>query len=73
MVISSKFRMGQYRDDDHRQDAPHFIVEMILPIKLINKLIFEWHYLFPKSFFLISIYMSFMEFFFGKSSASDES
>ena len=19
------FRMGQYRDDDHRQDAPHFI------------------------------------------------
>ena len=30
MVISSKFRMGQYRDDDHRrlvhrEDAPHFI------------------------------------------------
>ena len=25
MVISSEFRMSQYRDDDHREDAPHFI------------------------------------------------
>ena len=25
MVISSKFRMAQYRDDDHQEDAPHFI------------------------------------------------
>ena len=25
MVISSEFRMGQYRDDDHREDAPHFM------------------------------------------------
>ena len=25
MVISPEFRMGQYRDDDHREDAPHFI------------------------------------------------
>ena len=25
MVISSEFRVGQYRDDDHRGDAPHFI------------------------------------------------
>ena len=24
MVISSGFRMGQYRDDDHREDASHF-------------------------------------------------
>ena len=24
MVIWSEFRMGQYRDDDHREDAPHF-------------------------------------------------
>ena len=24
MVISSEFRMDQYRDDDHRKDAPHF-------------------------------------------------
>ena len=24
MVISFEFRMGQYRDDDHREDAPHF-------------------------------------------------
>ena len=25
MVIWSEFRMGQYRDDDHREDASHFI------------------------------------------------
>ena len=25
MVISSKFCMGQYRDDGHREDATHFI------------------------------------------------
>ena len=24
MVISSDFRMGQHRDDDHQKDAPHF-------------------------------------------------
>ena len=24
MVIWSEFRMGQYRHDDHREDAPHF-------------------------------------------------
>ena len=24
MVISSEFRMGQYIDDDHREDASHF-------------------------------------------------
>ena len=24
MVISSDFRKGQLRDDDHREDAPHF-------------------------------------------------
>ena len=23
MVISSEFRMRQYRDDDHREDTPH--------------------------------------------------
>ena len=25
MVISSDFRMGKHRDDDHEEDAPHFI------------------------------------------------
>ena len=25
MVISSELRMGQYIDDDYREDAPHFI------------------------------------------------
>ena len=24
MVISSEFRIGQNRNDDHREDAPHF-------------------------------------------------
>ena len=24
MVVSYEFRMGQYRDDYHREDAPHF-------------------------------------------------
>ena len=24
MVIWSKFRLGEYRDDDHREDAHHF-------------------------------------------------
>ena len=24
MVNSSEFRIGQYRDDDHREDAPQF-------------------------------------------------
>ena len=27
MVIWSEFRMGQYSDDDHREDAPHFMVK----------------------------------------------
>ena len=26
MVISSEFRLRQNRDDDHREDAPHFTV-----------------------------------------------
>ena len=25
MVIWSEFRLGKYRDDDHREDTPHFI------------------------------------------------
>ena len=29
MVISSEFRMGQYRDDDHSEDAPHFILNSV--------------------------------------------
>ena len=28
MAISSEFRMGQYRGDDHREDAPHFTERM---------------------------------------------
>ena len=25
LVLSSDFRMGQHRDDDYQEDAPHFI------------------------------------------------
>ena len=24
MVLSTEFHLGQYMDDDHREDAPHF-------------------------------------------------
>ena len=34
MVISSEFRMRQHRDDDHRDDAPHFIIFMISKSRL---------------------------------------
>ena len=27
MIIWSEFRMGHNRDDDHREDAPHFILK----------------------------------------------
>ena len=30
MVISSEFRMRQCRDDDHREDAPHFIFQIMV-------------------------------------------
>ena len=29
MIISSEFRMGQYSDDGHREDALHFIIWII--------------------------------------------
>ena len=34
MVIWSEFHMGLYRDDDHREQAPHFIYQVV-----------HWHYL----------------------------
>ena len=30
MVISSDFRMGQHRDDDHQEDAPHFNLKILV-------------------------------------------
>ena len=40
MVIWSEFRMGQYRDDDHREDTPHFNWrEIVIPPASIWKLI----------------------------------
>ena len=42
MVIWSEFRMGQDRDDDHREDAPHFInLEKIGPVAPGAKKIFN--------------------------------
>ena len=32
MVISSEFRMGQYRDDEPREDVPHFIYKNFVKI-----------------------------------------
>ena len=29
MVISSDFRMGEHRDDDHEEDAPYFMSRAI--------------------------------------------
>ena len=39
MVIWSELRMGQYRDGNHREDAPHFTHYMLLVIKrqIFNK------------------------------------
>ena len=30
MVIWSEFRIRQYRDDDHREDAPHFNKQSVM-------------------------------------------
>ena len=35
MVISYAFQMGQYRDDDHREDAPHFSKNKNLPFPVL--------------------------------------
>ena len=37
MVFSSEFRMGQYRDDNHQEDAPHFRNRQIVKIfEIVN-------------------------------------
>ena len=41
MVMSSEFRMGQYIDDDHREDVPHFII-VIFPRKSITLMPSRW-------------------------------
>ena len=33
IVILSDFRMGQHRDDDNQEDAPHFTIQ---PLKVTN-------------------------------------
>ena len=39
MFISPEFRMGQYRDDNHREDAPRFMRTYILYFD------FDWYFL----------------------------
>ena len=36
MVILSEYRMVQYRNDDHREDAPHFTSKVILRLMWIE-------------------------------------
>ena len=52
MIIWSEFRMGQYRDDDHREDAPHFILfyhrKTLYPSFALQSI----HYLFSHSFLI---------------------
>ena len=45
MVISSEFRMGQYRDDDHCEDAPHFILNSV---QFCSKFHFLSHIQYPR-------------------------
>ena len=42
MVIWSELRMGQYKDDDHRQDAHNFI--LLLQIMIAKNLSVEFQY-----------------------------
>ena len=37
MVISSDFRMGEHRDDDHEEDAPYFISSRHSSIMILIK------------------------------------
>ena len=37
MLISSEFRMGQYKDDDHHEDAPHFRILNLFWIEKVFK------------------------------------
>ena len=36
MVISSEFRKEKYRDDDHREDAPHFMMHKLMLVTDID-------------------------------------
>ena len=39
MVISSDFRMGKHRDDDHEEDAPYFTFYMTIFEYLISHIL----------------------------------
>ena len=41
MVIWSKFRSGKYRDDDHREDASHFIRPLLWLILWVSYIYFK--------------------------------
>ena len=43
MVISSEFRMGQYRDDDHHEDAPYFKRVTVIEWNDWMKIVWTWN------------------------------
>ena len=45
MVIWSEFRVGQYKDDSHREDAPHFTYRVLkdFQIDLNEEFEMEWY------------------------------
>ena len=45
MVISSDFHMGKYRDDNHEEDAPYFILPFILLDLTSESCDLEMHFL----------------------------
>ena len=64
MVISSDFRMGKYRDDNHEEDAPYFILPLILPELTSESCDLEMH------FFNVSKFKNFLKHSFTDSTAT---
>ena len=63
MVISSEFLIDQYRDDDHREDAPHFI-DFIIDLDSKHRMAINARFF--HVFFNVNIFLTrFWEFFFG--------
>jgi len=43
MVISSDFRMGKHRDDDHEEDAPYFrIIDRMTTFLYLGQMMAKW-------------------------------
>ena len=41
MVISSDFRMGEHRDDDHEEDAPYFMFELTYKLGRVVRMVVD--------------------------------